>query len=245
MMSHCEDEHDSTRYEVSVPGAPYTRSLDYRDVLSQWASAMELNMGMDNLNLSIGRTLTQLVPNVPSSGQVTLNPLLPSLAESLSVLSCSMLMKSSINTTFYHYWNYTATILEPGVYIPFNVTLRTEQYGSGAVLGWQGMFYPVLVIMFAGNAFCLVYFTKSLRMSLVSDITDPQNSFALAINSPYSSELIGSCGTGPQKEQLVVGWHLKKDEKEHYYLKAGKDDKYRGLRKRNSWDSIELLNMQG
>ncbi|KAI8633886.1 hypothetical protein F5Y19DRAFT_256828 [Xylariaceae sp. FL1651] len=43
---------------------------------------------------------------------------------------------------------------------------------------------------------------------LVTDYTEPQNLFALAINSPPSCALAGSCGHGPDAAEFVVPWRV-------------------------------------
>lgn len=43
--------------------------------------------------------------------------------------------------------------------------------------------------------------------------------FSLAVNSPPSEALAGSCGCGPSGEQYKVSWKLHKDG-EHFYLEG-------------------------
>lgn len=43
------------------------------------------------------------------------------------------------------------------------------------------------------------------------DISEPSNLFSLAINSPPSKELIGSCGGGPSGKQFRSLWKLQED----------------------------------
>jgi hypothetical protein len=43
---------------------------------------------------------------------------------------------------------------------------------------------------------------------LVTDYTEPQNLFALAVNSPPSRALAGSCGHGPDSTEIVVPWRV-------------------------------------
>lgn len=54
----------------------------------------------------------------------------------------------------------------------------------------------------------------------MTDYTETQNLFALAVNSPPSNQLHGSCGAGPKGEQLNVDWHIKADEQNgHFFIK--------------------------
>ncbi|KAI0908597.1 hypothetical protein F4823DRAFT_486009 [Ustulina deusta] len=43
---------------------------------------------------------------------------------------------------------------------------------------------------------------------LVTDYTEPQNLFALAVNSPFSRALAGSCGHGPNSAEMGVPWRV-------------------------------------
>lgn len=195
-------------------------SKDYRNVASQWLLALSMNDGILNGNSSTARQLSQFIPYVPTWGSVKLNSLMPSLAEALAVLSGCTLLLSSTSSTFYHYWNYTSTELDPGVYQPFNSSLATQQYTSGYTQHWQAMFYIVLLLVFVTNVFCLIYFF--LRSGLVTDYTEPQNLFALAVNSPPSGRLSGSCGAGPEGDQLNVDWHVAhEDGSRHFFIKEG------------------------
>ncbi|PVH67899.1 hypothetical protein DL98DRAFT_600005 [Cadophora sp. DSE1049] len=225
--AHCEDPEDEYTYgrknnlrsQVLVPY--------YRSVMSSWAVSISLNTGISNANSTLARLLSQLILDVPKRGPVTLSALTPSLAEALSVMSCFMLSKGSIAATARHFWNHTNPTLDPGVWEPFSVSVTSQQYASGPSESWQDSFYLVLALMFVGNVVCLVYFL--VHMGLVMDFTESQNSFALAINSPFSENLSGSCGGGPQGRQLKLQWKLKKDEDNHYYLKEEEDGEHKPL----------------
>lgn len=200
-----------------IPPIPLA-SGDYRNVASQWLQSTSLGTGITNANASSGRLLSQLA--LTTNG---LPPLTPSLAEMLAVMGGSTLLLSTIDSTYLHYWNYTSTVLNPGVYETFNASLASQQYTSGPVSHWQGMFYIVLALVFITNVFCLVYFF--LRSGLVTDYTEPQNLFALAVNSPPSRRLGGACGGGPQGGMLNVDWHVGQEEgTNHYYFKEVKQD---------------------
>jgi hypothetical protein len=220
LSSNCEVPNDEDAYSKSVPDPPTIRSNDWKNVVSQWALALSLNDGISNANSSTARLLSQFIPSVPDWGNVQLNPLLPSLSEALAVMVGNTLLLSTTGATYYHYWNYTATELDPGTYLSFNASLSSQQYTSGIVQKWQGIFYVVILLVFATNVFCLVYFF--LRSGLVTDYTEPQNLFALAVNSPPSERLRGSCGAGPEADQLNVPWHVGHEEgSNHFFIKEG------------------------
>jgi len=151
------------------------------------------------------------------------------------------LLLSTKDASFYHYWNYTSDSLSQGIYQPFNASLASQQYTSGTTQAWQGMFYIVLLLVFATNVFCLVYFF--LRSGLVTDYTEPQNLFALAVNSPPSQNLHGSCGAGPEGEQLNVDWHVQREERSgHFFIREGE----RGVRHRKQRDlGVEMYSPGG
>ncbi|KAI1123718.1 hypothetical protein F5Y10DRAFT_285768 [Nemania abortiva] len=50
--------------------------------------------------------------------------------------------------------------------------------------------------------------TRKAAKGLVTDYTEPQNLFALAVNSPSSRALAGSCGHGPDGAALAVPWRV-------------------------------------
>jgi hypothetical protein len=53
------------------------------------------------------------------------------------------------------------------------------------------------------------------------------------VNSPPSRRLAGSCGAGPEGDQLNVDWHVGKDEGiDHFFIKEGSTGENVELRKR-------------
>ncbi|KAA8572659.1 hypothetical protein EYC84_003253 [Monilinia fructicola] len=89
----------------------------------------------------------------------------------------------------------------------------------GPIQRWQHMFYLVLILVFLTNIFCLCYFIR--QRGLVTDFTETQNLFALAVNSPPSQRLGGSCGAGPQGDQLNVDFHVEHEENTSHFLFEG------------------------
>ncbi|KAL2067626.1 hypothetical protein VTL71DRAFT_15722 [Oculimacula yallundae] len=210
---------------------------DWRNVGTLWITALSLNTGISNANSATSRLLAQLITTTPNwNGTYALSTLTPSISEALAVMAGSTLLLSSTDSTFLHFWNYTATELDPGKYEAFNATITSQQYTSGVTQRWQGMFYIVLALVFVTNVFCLGYFIA--RSGFVTDFTELQNLFALAVNSPPSSRLHGSCGGGPQGDQLNTDFHtLLDDATGHFYMKEGVDvtnGRAYEMRRRNS-----------
>jgi hypothetical protein len=132
------------------------------------------------------------------------------------------LLLSKIDAGFYHFWPFQNTSLEPGSYQQFNASITSQQYTSGIIPNqrWQGVFYLVPFLAFVTNVFCLVYLL--LLAGLVTDYSEPQNLFALAVNNPPSGSMSGSCGAGPEGGQLSVYWHVKQDVSGHFYIQEGR-----------------------
>lgn len=221
LESHCEDRNDKEAYALSVPNSPISLSIDWVNYAANWATSISLNDGGFNANSSTARLLSQLViPEPPVLTEPSLPYLTPSIAEAVAVLAGSTLLISTTQAAFVHYWQYESSILNPGEYETFNASVSTQQYTSGYAQTWQAAFYPILVVVALINLFCFVYF--SLHSGLLTDYTEPQNLFTLAINSPPSESLAGSCGAGPERSQLQTDWFVRHDnETNHYYIQEG------------------------
>lgn len=134
---------------------------------------------------------------------------LPSLAEAAVVYVSTLVLNSALDTSFYHYFDYDAegNILDaPGTLESFNATIQTHKYTSGHVDQWHRLFYVILGLAFAMNLFCLATFV--IRQGLVTDITEPQNTFMVALNGPPSERLKGSFETGLKSNHLAVPWRV-------------------------------------
>ncbi|KAI0012649.1 hypothetical protein F4779DRAFT_632858 [Xylariaceae sp. FL0662B] len=203
MKAHCEDAGDANAYDAaSGTVTPPEPSVDWKNMADHWRLSMDLNGGSQNNNASNARILTNLILGTPA-----LDPLLPSMAEALAVLASSTLVVGATDSTFRPAWSYAAMRLDPaGVYESFRAAMRTQEYTSSHAESWQAVFYAVLAFVFVLNLVCLAHLVA--RPGLVSDYTEPQNLFAVAVNSPPSRALAGSCGHGPDAAQMVVPWRV-------------------------------------
>ena len=192
---------------------------------------MDLNGGTTNNNASNARILTQL-----ALAQPRLSMLLPSMAEALAVLAGSTLVIGALDAPFIHRWIYDKHVLVPGARVTFNGSIASEQYTSGhTTVVWPAMalFYPVLLLVFVVNLACLGYFLA--HAGLVTDFTEPQNLFTLAINSPPSAGVAGGCGGGPKGAALVAPFHVSYAASwNHYFFEEAKrrPARGRGVKKR-------------
>ena len=217
MKSQCNDPRNPLAYSKSHPEATSgVYNTDWINVANQWAITLSLDAGISDSDASNARLLTQLIP---TAGE--LSPVLPSIAEALAVLGGSTLLISSLDAPMVHNWNHSSTefLLDPPELQAFNATLKSQDYSSGGTQHWQGLFYIVLLLIFASNVFCLAYFLT--HKGLVTDFIEPQNLFALAINSPHSHVLEGSCGGGPEGNQLRSNWHIRLDTaRDHFFIES-------------------------
>jgi hypothetical protein len=100
----------------------------------------------------------------------------------------------------------------------FNATIVAQQYASGGVDNPSKAWMVILFLVFFMNIFVLIYFI--FHRGLVTDFSEPPNLFALAVNSPPSQALAGSCGGGPEGKQYMVNWFVN-HEGEHLYMEPG------------------------
>lgn len=245
LNSTCEDSNDPLAYRISHPEAPsITWVPDWVNIASEWALALSLNAGITDGAASNARLLTQLIPT-----KHALDPALPSISEALAILAGNTLLLSSLDSPFIHYWNYTSgldTLHEPQ-YQAFNSSFQTATYQSGGTQHWQGIFYMVLLLVFAANVCCLAYFLIS--GGLVTDFVEPQNLFCLSLLSPPNDILEGSCASGPNKEHYSTKWNIKLDkEREHLWMdgksgsrvRRGLMHKYKGSQSSQQTNEYEM-----
>ncbi|KAF1831557.1 hypothetical protein BDW02DRAFT_600681 [Decorospora gaudefroyi] len=223
MEALCGDPDDKMAYIKSEPEAQLTQPVaNWRDIGFDWANSLSLGVGLMDANASTSRLLTQLILKPtnadPDNFQVDLSPALPSLGEALAVLSGCTLLLSMLDTPFVMFWNYTHPMLDEYQTQYFNASLKAQQYASGGEPGASKAWLTILALVFFMNIFVLIYFI--LHRGLVTDFSEPPNLFALAVNSPPSQLLAGSCGGGPEGKQYMVNWFVN-HEGSHLYMEPG------------------------
>jgi len=212
MKAHCEDPDDENSYLPYAEGVQPLASMDWKNMVDQWRLSMDLNGGISTSNASTSRIMTNFILTEPR-----LDPLLPSMAEAMAALSGSTLVGGALGSTFKHYWGYQDMLLKPGVLESFPIVIQEQQYTSSYESEWQRLFYIVLALVFVINVMCFAYLV--FRTGMVTDFTEPQNMFCLAVNSPPSVALLGSCGGGPDPKQLRAPWRISYSEMaNHYYF---------------------------
>ncbi|KAG6166201.1 hypothetical protein E4U11_008359 [Claviceps purpurea] len=229
MRAVCEAPDDKNAYYRSFPpGTEWAPpSSDWTHVAVEWSKSLGLHGGNRNSNNSNAHQLSQLALIQP-----TFLADQPSLAEAFAVFAGSTLVMSSIRTPFRHYWEYLPPQLLKDKSDSFNAVIRTQQYRSGHSQSWKGIFYVVLGTVALINTICLMlilYKWWKRKSGFVTDFTDPQNLFALAMNSPPSTQIKGSCGGGPEKRDLVVPWRVAyASTPQHYFLLEANERPWKG-----------------
>ncbi|KAJ9607138.1 hypothetical protein H2200_008210 [Cladophialophora chaetospira] len=210
---HCDSDPLNTMpYYASV--SPSIARIDqwepdWKDIGSEWLRSVQLNSGFVDANMSSARILTQLIPQFPvvSSDYTFLPATYPSIAEAIAVLGMGTLVRVSFSAPFVQFWNYTVSVLEDPQNQYFKTRVTFSDYASTPTQAWQNLFYIVLLVVFvfsaASTAYLSLIFTRS---GCVTDFTEPQNLFAVAINSPPSNAMAGTCGAGPRGEALGKKW---------------------------------------
>ncbi|KAJ5587733.1 uncharacterized protein N7459_003498 [Penicillium hispanicum] len=228
LSSKCENKTNPLQYNRQHPSfAEGVWSVDWKNIASEWASALNLGSGITNDQASNERLLMQMMPrHNAAQNTYSLDPHLPSIAEALAVMAGSTLILSTRASPFVQGWNYSAAadyLAEP-VYQHFNAAVQAVGYASGGTERWQAVFYIILIFAFLTSAVCLGFMAIEARGHQITDFTEPQNLFALAVNSPRSSRLRGACGCGPVGRQLKERWFIgMEEEDEHYYIRAKAD----------------------
>lgn len=225
MDALCEDRADLMQYSKRHPDSEWVTDIpNWKDIGTDWANSLSLNTGISDANASNSRLLMQLMlkptNTEPENFEVDLSPVLPSMGEALAVMSGCTLLQSMTDAPFeIKQWNYSSAILEPPETQYFVAALQAQQYASGgiedaAARGWV----IVLFLVFIMNVGVLVYFI--VHRGLVTDFSEPPNLFALAVNSPPSHLLAGSCGGGPEGEHYGVNWFVN-HEGAHLFMEPG------------------------
>lgn len=233
MNTSYDDDNDSLVYNKSVPGtvAPGAQDVYWVELATQWASAINFNDGISDSNASNGRLLTQMIPTSTS-----LDPSLPSIAEALAVLAGCTLLAGGIDAPFTYEWDAI-----PG-YQAFNASVQFRDFASGPAKEWQKLLYLVLGAVSAINVCYFAYFIR--HRCLVTDFMEPQNLFTLAMNSPRSQALEGTCGCGPEAEQLKIIWTIGSTGEEHFYLNHLQWSRQKGTRL-GRWAAIQARRLLG
>ncbi|KAE8381698.1 hypothetical protein BDV26DRAFT_254883 [Aspergillus bertholletiae] len=219
----CKNKSNPWQFDRFFPDAVDGNwSLDWKNIASEWGNSLSLNSGISDGRASNARLLMQLTPSGYS-----LEPTLPSLAEALAVMAGNTLIMGTQDATFLPFWNHSeASLTEPELQY-FNATMNVVNYQSTWTEGWQIAFFPVLFLTFATSVLCLGYLLSEKGRQL-TDFTEPQNLFTLAINSPATSRLEGACGTGPQGPHFKEKWFVgMEEEDEHYYIRTKAEENTR------------------
>jgi hypothetical protein len=249
LSTRCEDPQNDLQYDRR--GREFIEGYwdpDWKNIASEWANALSLNSGITDGAASNSRLLMQMMPRYEEDKQTfSLDPTLPSMAEALAVMAGSTLILSSRDAPFVPFWNYSiesGNPLNEPVYQAFEATIQAVGYASGGKERWQGVFYVILVFAFLTSAVCLGFMIFEARGRQVTDFTEPQNMFALALNSPQTAQLQGACGCGPWGKQLKERWFIGMEEDdEHYYIRSKNEENIPLIRSTMSSSHLEPMEM--
>ncbi|KAI9933750.1 hypothetical protein ASPWEDRAFT_168024 [Aspergillus wentii DTO 134E9] len=224
LYTNCENSTNPLQYNHRVKDTPEgIWEADWKNIASEWANSVSLGSGITDGQAANARLLMQMLPTYNKDDNTySLSTSLPSISEALAVMCGSTLILSTQNAPFVPYWNYSKDrVLDEPVYQSFPSMLQAVGYASGGTERWQGVFYPILVFAFITSGIVLVFMIVEVRGKQITDFTEPQNLFALAVNSPATSRLQGACGGGPVGKQLNERWFVGMEEDdEHYYIRA-------------------------
>jgi hypothetical protein len=140
---------------------------------------------------------------------------------------------SSIDISFRHDWEavgpvFPSGLLENSIFETFQTSMMSQEYTSGHALNSQGVWYLVLGIVFLLNILCWVYIFFEFRKPQ-TDITEIQNIFTLAINSPPSLQFKDNTGHGPRRRDYVVPWRVRHVvNRRHYFFEEANDRPWKG-----------------
>ncbi|KAI1500824.1 hypothetical protein F5X99DRAFT_385095 [Biscogniauxia marginata] len=237
MRAHCEDPNDESAYarvEPELSDLTSEPSKDWRNVADQWRLSMDLNGGTQNNNASNARIFTNLILGAPR-----LDPRLPSMAEALSVLASSTLVVGSMHTPYHPSWTHGGDQmkLDTAVYETFHAELQTQQYTSSHEASWQGIFYPVLGLVFALNVFCLAYLIgggtvmcglfgrgENKSRNKNTDYHSKKHSRSTSDSSDMSEGRGHDSGGGPDSREMAVPWRLGyATGSNHYFFEEARD----------------------
>lgn len=225
MEALCEDKADLMQYSKLHENATWTTSMpNWKDIGFDWANSLSLQTGIVDGNASNSRLLMQLMLNPtntePENLEVDLNPALPSMGEALAVMAGCTLLQAMTDAPFVTSpWNYTSAALDDFQTQYFLAALQAQQYASGGIEDAAARAWViVLFLVFIMNVGVLGYFI--VHRGLVTDFSEPPNLFALAVNSPPSHVLAGSCGGGPEGKQYNVNWFVN-HEGSHLFMEPG------------------------
>lgn len=248
--AHCENPANPLQYNHRNQSAhDGVWDGNWKNVAGEWARSLSLNSGITDGRASNARLLMQFLPTLdPRTKTYSLDPKLPSVGEALAVLAGSTLLLGSRNAPFVQFFNYTKpdNVSAEPVSQYFEATVRAVGYASGGTEQWQNVFYLILVFAFFTSAIILAFMLFEVRGRQITDFTEPQNLFALAMNSPATAQLQGACGAGPQGRQLNERFYVAMEEEdEHYYIRTKAEENVRpaSMRARRSMASMEVDEM--
>ncbi|KAI5306088.1 hypothetical protein KEM56_002260 [Ascosphaera pollenicola] len=191
---------------------------DWANIASTWLEAVSLSTGLLGDPAANPGILSHFVPD---SKDHPLPADRPSVAEALAVMAGSTLLESTKDATVF--------IDAPEFPCKQKAYMRlqgTIMQSGGQTQGWQKVLFASLFVVCLVSLVCCGFLLFELFVRHITDFTEPKNLFTLAMNSPPTERLEGSCGGGPSKSQLKQGWKIDlEQESQHYYIRPWDEKK--------------------
>ena len=210
---NCQPNNPMAYTPTSVNNATsFDSNVEWTSLAGTWGQAISLSAGSTDNYAADNRLLTQIAPQTSQ-----IDPLNPSLAETLATLGASLLTYSTIDAPYAG--DLTKEQSDSPLHIPTPTTqpllanVQVSDYASGGSQPWQNVFVIVLVPVFLLNCLCLLYLSyihipvrylprlpgflhnylhgnahPYLHSGVQRDFTDIQNLFTLALGSEVPRE---------------------------------------------------------
>ncbi|KAI5287139.1 hypothetical protein KEM52_001726 [Ascosphaera acerosa] len=227
LFTTCDERN---RLAYMGPGLQYLDwDPNWVDIAASWTESVSLSTGVMGDPTSNAGVLSHLVSND------TRKPLprdRPSVAEALAVMAGSTLLSGARNGTISADSWADQIITAPRRHSMTARLQTTILQSGGQVRQWQKALFGSLLIVCLLSLLCCLYLLGELLAQHITDFTEPQNMFALAMNSPPTVRLAGACGVGPDRAQWRQGWKIDLEHRtQHYFIRPSHDVRYSVLEK--------------
>ncbi|KAJ4287992.1 hypothetical protein N0V90_012008 [Kalmusia sp. IMI 367209] len=224
LQAHCQDTTDNEAYIKVHPEALVRAVPRWADVALEWARSLSLDSGgSEDVRLSIARRIMHMSLK-PDHAEV--NGKDQTLAEVLAQMSAWTLMKSMLNAPFELSQNSSeATFTEPETQV-FNAVLRTVGYAPGQRHYSQWYHVAIVFCVLLQSLAITVYLLLHFGSGFKTDVSEPSNLFALAMNAPPNVLKEGCGASGFRKDQFKLTCSINKKGGYPHWVPSQEKDRY-------------------